>query len=144
MMVLDTNVISEFMRKVPESRVIDWLDTQPAESIWTTAISVYEIRFGLEVLDDGVRKKQLQDIFKTVISHDLSNRVLDFDNTAANEAALISAGGRNTGRSIEIRDALIAGLVRSRRATLVTRNVKHFGNTGITIINPWDFVTSQS
>ena len=144
MIVLDTNVISEFMRKRPESQVINWLDMQPAESIWTTAISVYEIRFGLEMLDDGARKKQLQDIFKTVISHDLSNRVLDFDNTAANEAALISANGRNTGRSIEIRDALIAGLVRSRRAALATRNVKHFENTGITVINPWDFVISQS
>jgi predicted nucleic acid-binding protein len=139
MIILDTNVLSVLMQKIPEPQVIAWLDEQPAESIWTTTISVYEIHFGLEILDDGNRKKQLQIAFEKVMTEDLSQRILNFDHAAAREAALISAEGRKTGRSIEIRDALIAGLVRARRAELATRNVRHFENCDISVSNPWDF-----
>ena len=137
MIVLDTNVLSALMRKIPEPEVIHWLDAQPAELIWTTSISVYEIRFGLNILEDGRRKKQLQQAFETILSEDLAKRVLDFDTASASEAALISAEGRKQGTSIEVRDALIAGSVRSRRAVLATRNISHFQYTNITLINPW-------
>ena len=138
MIILDTNVLSALMRRTPEPQVVTWLDTQPSDLVWTTAISVYEIRFGLEILDDGTRKRLLQETFEVMLAQDLSNRILDFDDAAAHEAALISANGRKKGRSIEVRDALIAGLARARRAKLATRNVKHFENTGIAIVNPWD------
>ena len=137
MIVLDTNVLSALMRKIPEPEVVHWLDAQPGERIWTSSVSVYEIRFGLNILEDGRRKQQLQQAFEALVSDDLAKRILDLDAAAASEAALMSAEARRTGRSIEIRAALIAGSVRSRRAVLATCNIKHFQNTDITLINPW-------
>ena len=137
MIVLDTNVLSALMLKVPDQPVVSWLDRQPAESIWTTSISVFEIRFGLTILDDGRRKDRLLNAFERVLDEELTGRVLDFDRTTAEETASLLAERRRTGRMLEIRDAMIAGIVRARRATLATRNVRHFTDTGTSIVNPW-------
>lgn len=138
MIVLDTNVISALMLRKPDKQVIDWLDSQASETIWTTSITVFEIRFGLEILSDSTRKRQLQDVFEVALTEELAGRVLEFDHPAANEAALLSAQRRRSGRPIEIRDAMICGIARARRATIVTRNVKHFDDAQVAIVNPWE------
>jgi len=135
--VLDTNVLSALMLKVPDQPVVSWLDRQPAESVWTTSISVFEIRFGLTILDDGRRKDRLLNAFARVLDEELAGRVLDFDRTTAEETAALLAERRRAGRMLEIRDAMIAGIVRARRATLATRNVRHFTDTGTSIVDPW-------
>ena len=137
MIVLDTNVLSALMLKVPDQPVVSWLDRQPAESVWTTSISVFEIRFGLTILDDGRRKDRLLNAFARVLDEELAGRVLDFDRTTAEETAALLAERRRAGRMLEIRDATIAGIVRARRATLATRNVRHFTDTGTSIVDPW-------
>ena len=137
MIVLDTNVLSALMLKVPDHSVVSWLDGQPSESIWTTSISVFEIQFGLAILDDGRNKARLLDAFEAVLKEDLSGRILDFDQRSAEETAELLAERRAAGRMVEIRDAMIAGIVRARRATLATRNVRHFADTGTRIIDPW-------
>ena len=137
MIVLDTNVLSALMRREPDAAAVAWLDGQSAESIWTTAITVFEIRFGLELLVPGRRRRQLETAFSRAISEDLEDRVLPFDEEAAREAASRAAERQRAGRRIDFRDLEIAGIVSTRRATLATRNVRHFQDLGIALVDPW-------
>lgn len=137
MIVLDTNVISALMRRAPEPAVVRWLDDAPAESLWITSVTVFEVRFGLDLLVAGRRRRQLEDAFVRAIEEDFENRVLDFDRAAAEAAASIAARERRAGRTIEIRDVQIAGIAFARKATLATRNVRHFDGLGVALVNPW-------
>ena len=136
MIVLDTNVLSGLMEP-DDSRVVAWLDKQPPESIWTTAVTIFEIRFGLALLPSGRRKRQLGDAFEKVLDEDLEGRILPFDHEAAAEAANRAAERRAIGKPLDFRDIEIAGIVASRRATLATRNVRHFRDLGIELVDPW-------
>jgi len=135
--VLDTNVLSALMRSTPEPAVIAWLDRQPAESIWLTSISVFEARLGLALLPAGRRRHALDMSFARLLEEDLENRVLDFDLAAATAAAALAAGRQRRGRPIDFRDTQIAGIVLARRATLATRNVRHFGDLDVPVVDPW-------
>jgi predicted nucleic acid-binding protein len=137
MIVLDTNVISALMRQDADQVALEWLDRQPRESLWTTAITVFEIRFGLELLAPGRRRRRLQDAFSRALDDDFEGRVLPFEQTAAHQAGVIAARGRQAGRAVEIRDAQIAGIVAARHASLATRNLRHFYGLGIALLNPW-------
>ena len=137
MILLDTNVLSALMRKTDEPAVERWLDRQPSESVWTTAITVFEIRFGLELLPPSRRRTLLETAFATAIGEILEGRVLPFDGSAAQVAGAIAAEQRRAGRSIEFRDVQIAGIATARKATLATRNVKHFEGTGLVVVDPW-------
>jgi toxin FitB len=137
MIVLDTNVISDLMRRDADPVAVEWLDRQPRESVWTTAITVFEIRFGLELLAPGRRRRRLQDAFAQALAEAFEARVLPFERTAAHQAGVIAARGRPAGRAVEIRDAQIAGIVAARHASLATRNLRHFSDLGIALLNPW-------
>lgn len=137
MIVLDTNVLSALMRREADPIVVAWLDRQPPESNWTTAVTVFEIRFGLEILASGRRRRSLEDAFAKVLDQDFDGRVLPFDPTAAEAAAAIAAAQRRAGRPVEIRDVQIAGIVAARKASLATRNIRHFEGSGIALIDPW-------
>lgn len=138
MIVLDTNVLSALMRDRPDSAVITWLDKQPAESIWTTAITVLEVRTGLELLRASRRRTQLESAFDGLLRDDLDGRVLSFDTAAANAAGVAVAAAQRRGESAEIRDCQIAGISLARRATLATRNGRHFEPLGVTVVDPWE------
>ncbi|MBX6369619.1 MAG: PIN domain-containing protein [Rhodospirillales bacterium] len=137
MILLDTNVLSALMRREADPAVVAWLDAQPPESIWITAITVFEIRFGLAILARGRKRKALEEAFASALEEDFDGRVLAFDQAAADAAAAIAARQRQAGRPVEIRDVQIAGIAAARRATLATRNIRHFEGTGITLIDPW-------
>ena len=137
MIILDTNVLSALMRQEPDPMVVRWLDRMPAESVWTTAVTVLEVRFGLELLAPGRRRKQLEDAFAQTLEEDFEGRVLPFDTAAAEAAGVLAARQRVAGRPVEVRDIQIAGIARSRKATLATRNVRHFAGLGIPIADPW-------
>lgn len=137
MIVLDTNVLSALMRREPEPAVVEWLDLQPAESVWTTAVTVFEIRFGLELIAPGRRRRQLADAFRRALDEDFQGRILAFDDEAADEAAGRAAERRAAGKSVDFRDVEIAGIVAARRATLATRNVRHFQDLRIELVDPW-------
>lgn len=137
MILLDTNVLSALMRRETDPVVVAWLDAQPPESIWTTAITVFEIRFGLEILDKGRKRKALEEAFASAIDEDFDGRILAFDQAAADAAAAIAARQREAGRPVEIRDVQIAGIAAARKATLATRNTRHFDGTGIALVDPW-------
>lgn len=137
MIPLDTTVISALMQRAPEPAVVSWLDSQPAESIWTTSITVSEVQTGLELLDPGRRRRQLEAAFEQLLAGELQGRVQPFDQPAAIAAGRIAAERQPAGRPVEIREVQIAGITTVRRATLATRNTRHFEATGINLINPW-------
>lgn len=138
MILLDTNVLSALMRDRPDPAVVQWLDRQPAESIWTTSVTVFEIRTGIELLTPSRRRKQLDDMFTQLLAEDLDGRVQSFDLTAAQAAGAIAASRQRDGRSVEIRDVQIIGIAASRRAIVATRNTRHFAGAGVDLVNPWD------
>ena len=137
MMILDTNVLSALMRTAPEASVVAWLDRQPAESVWITSITLFEARLGLALLPSGRRRQTLEAAFARLLLEDLENRVLDFDSTAAIEAASLAAERQKNGRPVDMRDTQIAGIALARRATLATQNTRHFADLKIPIVNPW-------
>lgn len=138
MIILDTNVLSALMHATPQREVVAWLDRQPAESVWTTSITVFEARMGLQLLPAGKRRQALESAFAIVLEEQLENRVLPFDEAAATEAASMAARRQRAGRPADFRDTQIAGIVMARRAVLATRNVRHFEEFHVQIVNPWE------
>lgn len=138
MIVLDSNVLSEFMHDRPDIRVISWLDRQPRTSVWTTSISVLEVRFGLQTMPLGKRRTSLVLLFERLITDTIQGRVAIFDHAAAEKAAELAAVRKNKGHPGELRDTLIAGIVLASHATLATRNVKHFEDIKGSVVNPWE------
>ena len=137
MIILDTNVLSALMRASPDPEVIAWLDEQPGESVWITSITEFESRMGLALLPSGRRRQALQTSFERLLRDDLQGRVLAFDSDAAAESALLAARRQKAGRPVDMRDTQIAGIALARRATLATRNVRHFDDLELTVVNPW-------
>jgi len=135
--LLDTKVLSALMRSEPEAVVVEWLDAQPSESIWTTSVTVFEIRTGLELLTPSRRRRHLEAAFERVLSEDLDQRVLAFDVAAADAAGEVVARSQRAGRTVEIRDAQIAGIALARKATVTTRNIRHFRDLGVRFVDPW-------
>lgn len=137
MIVVDTNVLSALMRSAPDLQVVTWLDRQPAESVWITSITLFEARLGLALLPKGRRRQHLEAALARLLEEDLENRVLDFDSAAATRAASLAAERQKAGRPVDMRDTQIAGIVLARRATLATRNVRHFGDLAVPVVDPW-------
>ena len=137
MIILDTNVLGALMHTIPNATVVSWLNRQPAESIWITSITLFETRFGLALLPSGRRRQALESAFDHLLKEDLENRILDFDSAAATAAASLAAARQKSGRSVDLRDTQIAGIALVRRASLATRNVRHFSDLKISIVDPW-------
>jgi len=138
MIVLDTNVISEFMIHSPDPRVLRWLNSQPRSSVWTTSINVYEIRSGLLAMPDGKRQVALTLAFERLLNNTIQGRIAVFDTAAAQRAAELEAAGQKKGRPRDRRDTMIAGIVLASHATLATRNAKHFDDIAKSVVNPWE------
>ena len=138
MIILDTNVLSEVMLHEPDAAVVDWLDRQAAESLWLTSVTVFEVRLGLALLPAGRRRRALEQAFGLLLMNDLENRILDFDSAAAVAAAALGAARTRAGRQSEMRDTQIAGIALARRATLATRNVRHFADLSVPVVDPWN------
>lgn len=137
MIVLDTNVTSELMRTSPFPAVASWVRAQRPSDLYTTAVTVAEINYGLVRLPEGRRKDRLVDAAREVFSG-FAGHVLPFDNPAAIEYAAIVIGRERQGMPINGFDAQIASICRTRNATLATRNIKDFHRTGINLTNPWE------
>jgi predicted nucleic acid-binding protein len=136
MIILDTNVISALMHQTPDPSVVTWLDKQPRTSVWTTSVTVLEVRFGLQILPLGRRRSLLIEAFDEVLSR-IGQRVVPFDAAAAKHAGDLMASRHKKGRPGELRDTMIAGIVLAQHATLATRNVAHFEDVSIPLVNPW-------
>ena len=137
MIILDTNVLSALMRSDPDPPVLTWLNLQAPQSVWITSITLFESRLGLALLPAGRRRKALESAFDRLLEEDLENRVLAFDSEAALQAAGLAAARQRAGRPVDIRDTQIGGIAQARRATLATRNVRHFEGLTVPVLNPW-------
>src|SRR4051812_19863921 len=126
MVILDTNVISTLMQQRPCPQVRLWLDQQAELSVWTTSITIFEIRLGIETLPRSRRRASLESEFDRVIEDDIERRIVLFDTPAANAAAALMAERRRAGRTGDLRDTMIAGIVIASHATLATHNTRHF------------------
>ena len=138
MILLDTNVVSEFMRPKPEERVLRCLDQQPRTSIWTTSVTVFEIRFGLETMPAGERRIAVMASFERWLAEVVEQRIAGYDETAARFSAELAAERQRIGRPGELRDTMIAGIVLASHATFATRNVKHFVEIAPSLVIPWE------
>jgi predicted nucleic acid-binding protein len=136
MIILDTNVVSELMRPEPAPHVASWVRSRDRRELFTSAITLAEIRYGIARLPDGRRKQVLLDAADDVFRA-FSDQVLPVDAMAAEQYAIIASARERSGRRISGFDALIAAICRSRGATLATRNMPDFDDTGIDTIDPW-------
>lgn len=137
MIVVDTNVLAELMRLEPEHAVVRWSVAQTASDLYTTAITVAEVLYGIERLPAGHRRELLRasaaEVFAT-----FAENVLPFDAGAAEQYPLVVTTRDRLGRPIDGFDAQIASICRSGGMALATRNVKDFDHTGVDVVNPWD------
>lgn len=138
MILLDTNVLSEFMRPQPAQAVMAWLDRQPAEQVWVCSISRAEIALGLKLMPAGKRQLALAQATEAMFAEDFAGRCLPFDEQAALHYAAIVAQRTRAGRPISTEDAQIAAIALAHNLTLATRNVTDFeGIDGLKVIDPW-------
>jgi predicted nucleic acid-binding protein len=135
--LLDTNVISELARKMPDPGVLSWLDSLEVSDVATTAITAAELRYGVARLPGGHRKQELTVVIRGILTEDFYGRVLPFDERASVLYADIVTGRERIGRPIGVADAQIAAICRDLDAALATRNLPAFEETGIELINPW-------
>ncbi|MFW5420804.1 type II toxin-antitoxin system VapC family toxin [Nocardiopsis sp. CNT-189] len=137
MIIVDTNVVSELMRPAPEQAVLGWLRGQDEQELFTTAVTVAEIQYGLARLADGRRKSVLQSAAEEVFSA-FGDHVLPFDRRAAAHYARIVAAREKNGRPISGFDARIAAIASVHQARVATRSLKDFEETGIALVDPWE------
>jgi predicted nucleic acid-binding protein len=117
--------------------VVGWLDKQPRTSIWTTSITILEIRYGLQILPVGKRRSALIQTFEEGLVDKIEGRVAPFDAVAAQQASDLMALRHRQGRAGALRDTMIAGIVLASHATLATRNTSHFEDLSVPVVNPW-------
>jgi len=137
MFVLDTNVISELFRPQPDPKVMGWVGQLSGDELFTTAITRGELLYGLYCMPDGRRKNDLLQKLSVLFEQKLAGHVLPYDEAAADAHAKFAAARRAQGRPVAMPDAMIAGIARSRGATLATRNGRDFEASDVHLVDPW-------
>jgi len=135
--VFDTNVLSELMRPAPNTAITSWVAEQTTSTLYLTAVSEAELRYGLAIMPPGRRRDGLAQGLERMLRTGFANRILPFDSSAAYTYAEIAAARRALGRPMPEANCQIAAIARSRDMAVVTRNVRDFADTGIGVIDPW-------
>ena len=136
-LLLDTNVVSALIRRELESSVSGWLDEQDEAQLYTTVITIHEMRYGIEKLPAGRRRTTLARSLDDFLSQGFHNRILDLDFAACRASGEIQAKRSRIGKPINLADCLIAGIAVSSSAKIVTRDVTDFAGLDLDIIDPW-------
>lgn len=137
MIVLDTNVVSELMRPVPNPAVLAWVDAQSDRDLWLCSVVVSELLYGLARLPSGARRLQLTRAFEAMLAEDFAGRVLAFDLPAAVVYADLVSAREQLGQPLAMADAQIAATCLAHGGRLATRNTRHFEDLGLVWLNPW-------
>ena len=137
MILVDTNVVSEPMRKAPEPRVAEWLDAQALETLYLSAISVAELRFGVQSLPVGRRRDRLNEDLEGQVLPMFAGRVLTFDLAASRAYADVMTKARFAGRAISVSDGSIAATALANGMMVATRDTAPFEAAGLKTLNPW-------
>jgi len=136
--VLDTNVISELMRREPNDIVVRWVDRYPVDEVFVTSVTAAELMYGVARLPDGERRNVLTAKVAELLTEDFHDQILPFDGAAADHYGEIAAARDLLGRPISMADAQIAAICRRFAACLATRNTKDFVDAGIALRDPWE------
>jgi predicted nucleic acid-binding protein len=137
MIVLDTNVISDFFGRRPNERVNEWLNSQEVASLFLTTVVLAELYYGAFLVTEPLRHEELlQSIGR--VKHDFHGRVLSFGDAASEIYGRITANRRRIGRPTETKDAMIAAICIVHGATLATRNVRDFDGLDLKLVNPFE------
>lgn len=137
MIVLDTNVISEMTKPEPAPAVIAWLNSQPLETLYLSAITIAEQGFGIQSLDAGRRRRQLEEALAQTREL-FAGRILAFDEAAAVAYSHLAAEAKSKGRGFPMADGYIAAIAAVHVFSVATRDVSPFLAVGIPVINPWE------
>ncbi|MEE8059113.1 MAG: type II toxin-antitoxin system VapC family toxin [Pseudomonadales bacterium] len=138
MIILDTNVVSEFMTSPPASQVLGWLNAQDVTSLYLTTITIAEIGYGLRAMPEGKRRRLLNERFEQFVEAAFTQRVLSFDEDAARIYGEVMCQRKEIGRPMSNLDGQIAAIARSRGFTVATRNIQDFEHCQIELINPFN------
>jgi predicted nucleic acid-binding protein len=138
MIILDTNVISETFRPIPDRNVADWLREQPLSQVFVTSVNKAELLTGLALMSNGKRKQALANVIERFFEESLMTPVLGFEEAATIQYARIFSQRRKSGRPISEMDCEIAAIALTYGYAVATRNVWDFENCGINVINPWE------
>ncbi|ASY60728.1 MULTISPECIES: type II toxin-antitoxin system VapC family toxin [Sinorhizobium] len=138
MIVLDTNVISELWKAEPDRAVLAWIDAQMIETLYLSAITVAELRFGLAAMPAGKRRTIFQNRLEGEVLPALAGRVLPFDLDASRSYADLMAQAKTSGNVIGKADGYIAATAVAHGFMVATRDTSPFEAAGLDIINPWE------
>ena len=138
MIVLDTNVVSEVMRPVPDPAVLEWMNAQQAGELYLTSMTTAELLYGVARLPSGRRRAQLAEKVGRLVDELFEGRILPFDSAASIDYARIASARERAGNPIGSADAVVAATASAAGADLLaTRNVSDFSGTGLSVVNPW-------
>jgi predicted nucleic acid-binding protein len=137
MILLDTNVMSEPLRSTPEPRVIAWIDAQPMETLFLSAITVAELRAGVALLPAGKRRAGLQENLEKRVLPLFAGRVLPFDLACTQAYAALMAKARSAGLAIATAEGYITAIAAANGFAVATRDTRPFEASGTAVINPW-------
>jgi predicted nucleic acid-binding protein len=138
MILLDTNVVSEPLRRAPDTHVIEWMDAQALETLYLSAITVALLRAGVALLPTGKRRASLHDSLEKQVLPLFAGRVLPFDMICASAYADLVAKARAAGLAIGTADGYIAASAAANGFAVATRDTSPFQAVGLTVINPWE------
>ncbi|MDD9994982.1 MAG: type II toxin-antitoxin system VapC family toxin [Dehalococcoidia bacterium] len=133
--LLDTNVVSENVRRNPSPAVVDFLAA--SDDLWLSAIVVGELELGIQLLPEGQRSNELRS-WLSMLLEEFGERVLPVRNEEAQWAATFQARRHRTGGELALADALIAGTAKANDLFVLTRNVRDFANLDLEVVNPWE------
>src|SRR5690554_3406173 len=137
MILLDTNVISEPLRREPEPGVIEWIDAQALETLYLSAITVAELRSGIALLPAGKRRTGLLENLERRVLPLFAGRVLPFDLPCTQTYAELIAKAQKAGLAIAAADGFIAATAAANGLAVATRDTGPFEAAGVEVINPW-------
>jgi predicted nucleic acid-binding protein len=136
--LLDTNVISEFNgRGEPNPLVKQWLEAADTTSLYTSVLTIAEIRFGVELLPPSKRRTQLEEWLDRDLPAWFGDRVLHVDRAIADLWGVLRAKAQLNGRPLAVVDGLLAATALQHSLTVVSRNVSDFTAAGLVVVNPW-------
>lgn len=135
--LIDTNVISEVLRPLPDAQVVAWTQNSSKERLFLSVVSFGEIRKGLTIMPAGSRRSQLERAIDGLIPSWFEGRILPMSQTIAERWGVLEGQRQLMGRPLHVPDAQIAATALEHGLTLVTRNVRDFEGVGVTVLNPW-------
>jgi len=136
--LIDTNVVSEVMRPLPEPRVLLWMNAQPDKRLYLSTTILAELLSGLAAMPDGQRKLGLQALLRRLRGDWFAGRVLPFTEEAAERYGEIVSRARGRGRAIEMADGQIAAVAAVHGFAVATRDTGPFEAAGVMVVNPWE------